>query len=263
MNMRFGKLMLAAALAGTVVAGSVPAVALAQGEGAALQAQAEGRGTWEQSGSRWWFATEGGGYLQGGLWYVNNVPYIFDANGWLITGRWTKLSDGMWYLSETNGVVAQGWRNLYGVWYYLNPDDDGSMVTGWKAIGGAWYRFDSNGAMCTGWQQIAGDWFYFGASGAMYENRWLKSGSYWYYLGSGGAMVTGWQQINGEDYCFSESDSNKTPMGGMFTGLVRVGDTSQFYFFYDDGTMARDVWIDTGSFGTMYFGSDGIGTPAQ
>ena len=73
-------------------------------------------------------------------------------------------------------------------------------------------------------------------------------------------MVTGWREIGGEVYCFSESNGNKTPMGGMFTGLVHVGETSQCYYFYEDGTMARDVWIDTGTDGTIYFGSDGIGT---
>ena len=260
MSKRLTTVLMTAALAGTVVSGALPAAALAD-TGSQLQVQ-ESYGTWERSGGRWWFATQGGGYLSDGLWYISGQPYVFDKNGWLYTNTWIKLSDGMWYWCEPSGVVARGWRNLGGTWYYLDPADDGSMVIGWRMIDGTWYRFLSSGAMACGWQQVAGDWYYFDGSGAM-RTGWLASGGYWYYFGTDGRMLTGWHTIGGKRFCFSEFESNSTPLGGMLTGVVRIGDTSEFYFFYEDGTMARNEWVDTGKYGTIYFGSDGIGTPGQ
>ena len=42
------------------------------------------------------------------------------------------------------------------------------MVTGWKQVGGVWYYMDADGAMATGWRQTApGQWYYLNANGVM------------------------------------------------------------------------------------------------
>ena len=64
---------------------------------------------------------------------------------------------------KANGIMATGWYNDNGTWYYLN----------------------ATGALQTGWVQDNGNWYYLNLSGAMQYNTTVDG----YALGADGAWV--------------------------------------------------------------------------
>ncbi|MDO5119772.1 MAG: RICIN domain-containing protein [Coriobacteriales bacterium] len=159
-------------------------------------------GSWQQSGSRWWYRWDNGTYPASEFVKIDGKTYYFDASGWMITG-WKSVS-GSWYYFESSGAMVTGWKQISGTWYWFASN--GKMATGLKTISGKIYYFSSSGAMVTGWQQVSGKWYYFESSGAAATSKWV--GNYWlkadgtmaindwvdggkYYVGSDGAWVPG------------------------------------------------------------------------
>ena len=65
-----------------------------------------------------------------------------------------------------------------------------------------------------GWHKIDGKWYYY-KDGQPLKSSWIRYKGWKYYVGADGAMLTGWQTIDKLDY-----------------------------FFYKEGHMAQDEWID-------------------
>ncbi|MBP3925889.1 MAG: N-acetylmuramoyl-L-alanine amidase family protein [Clostridium sp.] len=104
-------------------------------------------------------------------------------------------------------------------------DETGSPAAdGWRYLQGVWYYFDRDGCAATGWRELNGKWYYMDAQGRM-QTGWLKLEDKTYYLDSTGAMAVGWYQ--------------------MSPGV--------WYYFYQDGSMARETEIDG-----YVLGSDGV-----
>lgn len=178
-----------------------------------------------------------------GYYTIDGRQYYFDNCARLCS--WNQLSnDGKWYFFE-KGNKAYGWKNVGGVYYYL--DKDGVMQIGWKFINGNWYYLGTNGVMTTGWQFINDSWYYMNANGVMQTGWQLVNGSWyymngggtmaigwqyidgsWYYLAGSGAMVTGWQYLNGNWYYMNGS-------GAMITGWQLVG--GSWYYMNSGGAM--------------------------
>lgn len=113
-------------------------------------------------------------------------------------------------LGETEG----SWRQYREGKKYT--DENGVEASnGWRYILGSWYYFDADGYASTGWQFINGKWYYMDADCKMLSG-WLDLNSKWYYMDSTGAMITGWFQASPTDW----------------------------YYFYDDGSMASNTVID-------------------
>ena len=205
--------------------------------GCAVPALASG-GSWQRSGSDWWYAYDGGGYAASGWERVGGSWYLFDDAGWMAAG-WKSVG-GTWYYLQPSGAMAEGWAHDGSAWYYLEPAS-GAMATGWKSLGGTWYYLKPSGAMAEGWAHDGSAWYYLEpASGAM-ATGWKSLGGTWYYLQPGsGAMLTGWQKV-GSDWYYME------PSGAMAESRW-VGD----YYVGASGAMATDSWI-----GGYYVGSDG------
>lgn len=115
-------------------------------------------GTWErlENGS-WKFRLTGGGYAAYRWGLIDGRWYYFDADGRMATG-WLYLNDvwyclataedavqltgikegdmitgwyydrrlQRWFYLEANGVMAVGWKEIDGKWYYFNPVSDGT-----------------------------------------------------------------------------------------------------------------------------------------
>lgn len=93
---------------------------------------------WMNSGNRWWYRHADGSYAQNGWETIGGKDYLFDANGWMLTG-WQKVNNN-WYYLESSGVKATNkWINGK---YYVKPD--GVMATN-EWVDNGRYHVDSNG----------------------------------------------------------------------------------------------------------------------
>lgn len=88
-------------------------------------------GTWHQDGHGWWYE-DNGSYYANGMQYIEGSYYIFDADGYMMTG-WGQTKGGDWYYAHPSGVVAMS--EWVGDYYF---EDDGRMAKS-KWIDGKYY----------------------------------------------------------------------------------------------------------------------------
>ena len=231
---------------------------------------------WQKIGGTWYYFHPTTYYMYSdGVWNINEKHYYFYPSGAMGTG-WIKetfpLETGemytIWYYADGSGALADGWKQIGGVWYYF----DFSMAVGSCNIDGKLYVFQSNGALATkpGWLKVeygAGytDWYYLNNDGLATEG-WKKIGGAWYYFYPGdGFMFSGTVgEIDGKQYVFTESgalskggwqkisyyyDKNvywvyANADGIAQTGWQKIGGV--WYYFYDWGVMAANAAVIDG-----------------
>ncbi|BCZ48410.1 hypothetical protein psyc5s11_44770 [Clostridium gelidum] len=110
---------------------------------------------WNSKSGRWWYSPDpvSKTYYKSEWNLIDNKWYLFDSNGWCITG---------W-------VYYQTCKDKKDVWYYLDSSNC-DMTIGWKKIDGKWYYFNSSGEMQTGWIKDNGKDYCLYSSGAMIYN---------------------------------------------------------------------------------------------
>lgn len=137
-------------------------------------------------------------------WYQNNGGWYFRyPNQQLISSNWLNWKD-RWYHFDAQGRMQTGWfRSSHGNWFYLDPQE-GHAKLGWQLINGVWYYFNPQ----------KGD-----NEGIMYSSSISRIGNDDYYFDQNGAMRTGWMSVK-------DSAGNQ-----------------QYYYFYEDGRMARNTEI--------------------
>lgn len=151
--------------------------------GSAAPAQGD---EWVQNGDgRWWYRHADGSYTSSDWELVDGKWYLFDADGWMLTG-WQR-KDGHWYLLGADGAMLTGWQRVDGKWYFL--DDSWAMATGWRMVGDKWYFMDENGSMRQGWQRDVGKWYWLNADGSMSADEVKMIGGAFYGFDSSGAML--------------------------------------------------------------------------
>lgn len=103
------------------------------------------------------------------------------ANGTYPVNQWLMV-DSKWYFFDGDTNMAEGWRQISGKWYYLNPSE-GNMAEGWKMISGKWYYLNpSEGNMAEGWKMVDGKWYYLNPSDGDMATGWKLVDGKWYYL---------------------------------------------------------------------------------
>ena len=132
-------------------------------------------GEWKLSTrtNKWWYDLGDGDYVQDSWKKIDGKWYLFDIDGWMITG-W-KLDENKWYYLNpvsdgSQGEMKTGWifDKNYGKWYYCNSDGD--MLTGWQNLNDAWYYLNSDGSMATGWIKNKGKDYMLYSNGEMVCN---------------------------------------------------------------------------------------------
>ncbi|MEG2870788.1 MAG: N-acetylmuramoyl-L-alanine amidase family protein [Clostridium sp.] len=118
---------------------------------------------WIQNGGRWFYRYPDGNYPKNDWLKVNNIWYLFDSEGWMMTGWQEK--NGYWYYLDNSGAMRTGWIQASNGWYFLNMAGDagaGAMYRNqWLDWKGKKYYLGVNGVMCEGWNEIGGNWHYF------------------------------------------------------------------------------------------------------
>lgn len=224
---------------------------------------------WVQQGSDWYYFDNSG-------IMVNRDCFLGGRlNRFAADGRWLGYGtvgfcavDGKTYYLKNDNTYATGWLKVDGKWYFFHKS--GSMATGWEKVGNYWYYLDpATGVMQTGWQVIHGNRYYLDSNGSM-KTGWLKQNGQWYYLQASGAAAMGRVEVNGKGYIFGDDYCMLTGLiqatavdgsgmkvfyadasGALQTGWVRYG--NYWLYFYRDGHMAKDIYIDR-----YYINEDGI-----
>jgi len=64
-------------------------------------------GEWKQTDNYWYFENSDGSHPSGGMYVIDNSPYIFDNNGILLTSKWVQVSSGEWVYCKGDGNLAK------------------------------------------------------------------------------------------------------------------------------------------------------------
>ena len=191
---------------------------------------------WKQIQGKWYFFDQNGNRLSN----TTFDGYVFDKDGVMASGGWSKLEDKWYYTNSSGKISQQKWEKIGGVWYYF--DKDGIMLnnTIWDG-----YLFSKSGAMVSqGWAKLDEKWFYANASGKISQEKWEKIGGSWYYFDKDGTMLSS-RLFNG--YLFSSS--------GAMAERSWVKLDEKWYFAQASGRPSHDKWEKVGS-SWYYFNKD-------
>jgi glucan-binding YG repeat protein len=269
---------LAAALIAAPAAAAVAPIAGGIAGTEAHAAEAQAKGQWMQSGSRWWYRNADGSYPSGCWKEIDGLWYHFDASGWMQTG-WLMDGGDWYYLLPSGGIAMHSWdiggkvylfdegtgKLLYnkaerysglGMIYddsIVCSDSEGILVpSGWKYVDasdgcpGGWIYLDQSsqdpryGYMHFFWKRIGGSWYYF-------MPTWLYGDHRDGFYPRRAFMVTGWQKIDGSWYCFAAS--------GAMIHDCWAGN----YYLGSSGAMLTDARTPDG----YYVGTDGAWVPGR
>lgn len=131
---------------------------------------------WNKSGNLWFFRYPDGTCPKDEWLAWNGKWYLFDANGWMLTG-W-QVRNGNYYYLDESGAMLTGWVRSGNAYYYLNPTPDafeGILVKkNWVIADGNIYYMNDDGARVEGWYPVDGNWFYFyPGTGIRAANTWV------------------------------------------------------------------------------------------
>lgn len=210
---------------------------------------------WQRINNKWcYFDPE---RAENGSYYINNKHYLFkdgymvDSAGWQsYTYNFRDGEHTYWYYSNSDGTIVEGWKQIWGTWYYFVPNS-GLMVTGAYVIDGELNLFNSSGAWkgavrTAGWRNESymgyyDAWYYVKANGKAAVG-WEKIDNKWYYFYDSGIMASGPEYIDGKTYFLGQD-------GALVSAEGWQKDTYTVYY-YDDTTETHVDWY--------YVGSDGV-----
>ncbi|WP_158567155.1 L,D-transpeptidase family protein [Dorea sp. AM58-8] len=198
-----------------------------------------------ENGDTYYYNQDGSLYYgwryESGKWYYLDGTNV-DNPGSMAADTIVKVGTQYYCFNKDGVMQSMGWILRPEGWYYANAD--GSLVLGWRNINGVWYYLDGNNTGHPGLmadncvKNIGGSNFYFAAGGAM-RTGWLLYPEGWYYADGSGAQAIGWRYINGVWYYLDENDTEHP--GLMVDNCVKNIGGSNFYFAA--GGAMRTGWL--------------------
>ncbi len=142
---------------------------------------------WIQSGDRWYFRYPDGSCPQDEWLSWDGKWYLFDSDGWMLTGWQTK--DGATYYFDGSGAMVTGWVQAGDAYYYLSTtegENEGVLLKNqWFLLDGNYYYLNAAGIRASGWLQVDGNWYYFYpdtgvmASNTYIDGFWVDENGVW------------------------------------------------------------------------------------
>ena len=218
---------------------------------------------WKYISGAWYWFGDGGPMYSDGLMEIDGKYYKFDKTGAMTdeTTFWHDYDEGRRIYIE-NRVIASGWKQISGKWYYFDGRLENLMATTARVTEGTLYDFDENGGYRavtgSGWHQLDDEWFYVANGKAV--TGWKKIGASWYYFQTDGENdvlhteeVTGSmygdeaRTVDGKLYLFGSSGALANKSG--WHKLIRNGNTRWYYT--DASGVCAEGWKKIGS--TWYY----------
>ena len=195
------------------------------------------------------------GIMQKGVTQIGNDLYFMnETTGELITGWVTSSVNGNTYYSDSDGILYKGYRIINEKPYFFG-EYSGRLITGWvtSSLDGKTYYSKADGKLLTGFQKIDGTTYYFSEEDNSMKKGVTEINGSKYFLGEySGRLITGWvkatftgktyysksdgilvkgeQVIDGSAYKFASDNS-------LETGWQTIN--GKTYYFYSDGTKAK------------------------
>ena len=178
---------------------------------------------WVLQNGKYWYRHQDGSYTKNGFELIYGQWYLFDKNGYMLTG-WQDFENERYYFKNSGAMVKNTWVNNY----YLGSN--GKMAKD-KWIGD--YYVDKDGKLAT--SRWVGK-YYVDSTGLWIKDSWMKTnGKWWYRYGDGQYPIEKFDVIAKNTYYFDEE-------GYMVTGWQTIG--KDRYYFDASGIMVKEQWID-------------------
>ncbi len=218
----------------------------------------------------WYYFGANGRANMNGVKTVNGRRYIFDDNGYMLSG-WQDYDGDQYYLGDENeGWAYTGWQFLEvpedmendnyddEEWFYFRPSNGKGYVNERKYIDGRYYTFDENGVMQDKWvlgtpgAPASGNSARYRADDGRQETGWIYAypiddpdedgeDQYWFYLDSKGVPFN----LNGIDAnplstaVKKDNENWNAPITGVAAKVIR----GKTYLFNNQGEMQTGVFI--------------------
>lgn len=158
---------------------------------------------WRNTNKKWSYTDFDGKVYSGGLFTIKGGTYLFDKNGYLLTG-FRKVNGKVYYFTDKHSNPDDGYGKL-------------EKYTGWKKISSDIYYFRSDNSCMTGFGKISKNTFMFSKTGKLF---------------------TGWKKINKNKYYFI-SKGKVGVKGKMVKGIKKI---KKFrYFFNSAGELQKGI----------------------
>ncbi len=176
-----------------------------------------------------------------------------------------------------NGKLYQGWKQIDGNWYYLNPafiegqaryidssyyyfDNTGKMVAnGWHYRGNSYIYADEYGRLTTGAAEIGGVLYGFDSNGTLLTDGYFHFDDEIYVTDANGRAYLlesdGWNLVNGYWYFVKEYDDGYDSYKELATDYMYLVENDKevvYSFSWNSGRMLTNYYD-----GDCYFGADG------
>lgn len=140
-----------------------------------------------------------------GFQNIDEQFYYFDADGYLLTGKFYVEAEDSYYFADENGVVLYGAILHEGQFYYAN--EEGKLQKGFIEYENNRYYFDKAANLVKDWFKVEGNWYYADKTGAI-QTGFLSLDGYRYYLNPDGTRVSDTiAEIEGITYIFNSDGS--------------------------------------------------------
>ena len=221
----------------------------------------------------WYYFGSTGKAYKDAVKTVNGKKYIFDDNGYMLSG-WQTYGDkeDLYYLgNENEGWAYTGWQYLEPEesedayddeeWFYFKPSNGKAYKNERKYINGKYYTFDENGIMQDKWvvgtpgapdYSIGTDTnAHYKADDGAQQTGWVytyatddpdeEGDEYWFYLDSKGVPFNyEGKDANAASTAVKKDNENwKKAIKGVAAKVIK----SKTYLFNNDGEMQTGVFI--------------------
>ncbi|MBR0086420.1 MAG: hypothetical protein IJL98_01625 [Lachnospiraceae bacterium] len=224
---------------------------------------------WNQVGDDLCYIDEDGTYCTGKT-TIDGKDYLFDGYGRLVRNDYASGGDDYYYLAGADGVVVTKTgriKNNSGT-YYIN-DSEGHLAKGWKKLSDKWYffgpRMHHSGTSTIINSNDEAFVYLFRENGVLVTTvGWVQFDGRWYYVTkTSGELQTGLAHIGGSSYYFDEYDAHMysdtvielegivfvAAVNGKLTaaknGWNKIGD---YYYYLKDDEIVKSQVLQIGSY---------------